>query len=239
MDFRAFIQRCTGPLTPAELFQNLETYLSSLQFEFFSYHITASHLKRLNLEAGFISNTFPQDWVAHYTAKGYYDFDPIILTASVHEEPFHWFDVGQLVDLTPAQKDYLKDLAAWGFKDGVAIPIFSAKGTTAYFGAGSKTRELALDPVDLTQIQYACNFAHKRYLDLNGAFDGDIPDLTKREAEVLTWIAKGKSTGVIAEILGVTEHTVDTLTRRVYKKLGVNDRVSAVLKAVGAGLIVL
>lgn len=239
MQFREFIAKSSGLLTSDQLFANLIDYLRTLDFEFFSYHITAAHLRRLNLEAGFIANNFPQDWVAHYTAKGYYAYDPIILTAFQHEEPFHWFEVGKIADLTLQQNEYLKDLAAWGFKDGVAVPIFGAKGTTAYFGAGSKTRELALDPVDLTQIQYACNFTHKRYLELHGAFEGEIPDLTKREAEVLTWIAKGKSTGVIAEILGITEHTVDTLTRRIYQKLGVNDRVSAVLKGVGAGLIAL
>jgi DNA-binding CsgD family transcriptional regulator len=239
MQFKAFIAKSTGLVTVAQLFENLNAYLRSLSFEFFSYHITAAHLKKLNLEAGFIFNNFPQDWVAHYRAKGYYAYDPIILTASVHEDPFHWFEVGKIADLSQDQNAYLKDLAAWGFKDGVAVPIFSSKGTTAYFGAGSKSRELALDPVDLTQIQYACNFTHKRYLDLHGAFDGVIPELTKRETEVLAWIAKGKSTGVIAEILGVTDHTVDTLTRRIYQKLGVNDRVSAVLKGVGAGLIAL
>jgi DNA-binding CsgD family transcriptional regulator len=237
MPFREFLAKSSGLLTADQLFANLNTYLSSLSFEFFSYHITAAHLRKLNLEAGFITNNFPQDWVSHYTAKGYYAYDPIILTASQREDPFHWFEVGKIADLTPEQNDYLKDLAAWGFRDGVAIPIFSAKGSTAYFGAGSKTRALALDPVDLTQIQFACNFAHKRYLDLHGAFEAEVPELTKREIEVLNWMAKGKSTGVIAEILGVTEHTVDTLTRRIYKKLAVNDRVSAVLKAVGVGLI--
>ena len=237
MHFRDFIATSSGLITADRLFANLDLYLKSLSFEFFSYHITAARLKRLNLEAGFITNNFPQDWVAHYIAKGYFAYDPIIQTAAIREEPFHWFQVGEIAGLAPRQKDYLKDLAAWGFKDGVAIPIFGAKGTTAYFGAGSRSRELPLDPLDLTQIQFACNFAHKRYLELNGAFDGDVPDLTKREAEVLSWIAQGKSASVIADILGVTNHTVDSLTRRIYQKLGVNDRISAVLKAVGAGLI--
>jgi LuxR family transcriptional regulator, quorum-sensing system regulator CciR len=237
MAFKAFISNSSGLITAEALFANLNDYLRSLSFEFFSYHITAAQLKRLNLEAGFITNNFPPDWVAHYIAKGYYAYDPIIQAASRHEEPFHWFEVGKIATLTPDQSAYLKDLAAWGFKDGVAVPIFSAKGTTAYFGAGSKSRELPLDPVDLTQIQFACHFTHKRYLELYGAVDGEVPDLSKREIEVLGWIAKGKSTGVIAEILGVTDHTVDTLTRRIYQKLGVNDRISAVLKAVGSGLI--
>lgn len=237
MEFKSFIAKCSVPISTDALFANLHDYLAALSFEFFSYHITASHLKRLNLEAGFIWNNFPQDWVEHYVACGYYEYDPIITTAATHEDPFHWFEVGKITPLTEKQEAYVKDLAAWGFKDGLAIPIFSARGTTAYFGAGSKSRTFELDPVDLNQIQYACNFTHKRYLDLHGAIDIEVPELTKRELEVLTWIAKGKSISVIGDILGVSEHTVDTLTRRTYQKLGVNDRVSAVLKAVGAGIV--
>lgn len=237
MSLNAFIASATGHVSADVLFTSLHAYLSQRGFAFFSYHITAAHLKRLNLEEGFIFNNFPEDWVAHYTARGYYAYDPIILTAGTHASPFHWFAVGEITRLTPEQKAYLEDLRSWGFRDGIAIPIFGAKGTTAYFGAGSKTRDFELDAVDLNQIQLACHFAHKRYLELYGIADAEIPDLSPREVEVLTWIAKGKSAAVIAEILGVTDHTIDTLTRRIYQKLDVNERISAVLKALGAGLI--
>lgn len=237
MSLQAFIVSATGQVNAATLFQNLHEYLSGQGFAFFSYHITAAHLKRLNMEEGFIYNNFPPDWVAHYTARGYYAYDPIIRTVGQHPSPFHWFEVGTITALTGEQKAYLEDLRGWGFRDGIAIPIFGAKGTTAYFGAGSKTRDFELDAVDLNQIQMACTFTHKRYLELYGVADAEIPDLTPREAEVLTWIAKGKSTAAIAGILSVSEHTVDTLTRRIYQKLEVNDRISAVLKALGAGLI--
>ena len=61
--------------------------------------------------------------------------------------------------------------------------------------------------------------------------------LTPREAEVLTWIARGKSNSVIADILGVSPHTVDTLVRRIYGKLEVADRTTAAIHGIGAGLI--
>ena len=52
-------------------------------------------------------------------------------------------------------------------------------------------------------------------------------------------MARGKSNGVIAEILGISDHTVDTLVRRVFAKLGVGDRISAAIKGIGAGLVTL
>lgn len=62
-------------------------------------------------------------------------------------------------------------------------------------------------------------------------------DLSKRENEVLTWIARGKSSIDIASILGITVSSVDTYTRRIFAKMGVNDRVSAAVSGVVEGLI--
>ena len=62
-------------------------------------------------------------------------------------------------------------------------------------------------------------------------------DLSKRENEVLTWIARGKSSSDIAAILGISISSVDTYTRRIFENMGVNDRVSAAVSGVVEGLI--
>ena len=51
--------------------------------------------------------------------------------------------------------------------------------------------------------------------------------LTKREAEVLTWVAHGKSNAEIATILEVRTKTVDKHLERIYPKLGVENRTAA------------
>jgi LuxR family transcriptional regulator/LuxR family quorum-sensing system transcriptional regulator CciR len=78
-----------------------------------------------------------------------------------------------------------------------------------------------------------------RFLQLHGAVEVPPANLTRRELDVLGWVVRGKSNSVIAELLGISEHTVDTLMRRVYRKLGVGDRTSAALRAVGSGLVFL
>jgi len=56
--------------------------------------------------------------------------------------------------------------------------------------------------------------------------------LTAREAEVLVWIARGKSNRNISEILGISSRTVDKHLEQIYAKLGVENRVLAAALAV-------
>lgn len=55
--------------------------------------------------------------------------------------------------------------------------------------------------------------------------------LTVREAEVLAWIAKGKSNRDIGEILGLSSRTVNKHLEQIYVKLGVENRASAAVRA--------
>jgi DNA-binding NarL/FixJ family response regulator len=51
--------------------------------------------------------------------------------------------------------------------------------------------------------------------------------LTRREAEVLLWLCRGKSNRDIGEILGLSPRTVNKHLEQVYTKLGVENRASA------------
>ncbi|MUG93637.1 hypothetical protein F7734_14905 [Scytonema sp. UIC 10036] len=53
--------------------------------------------------------------------------------------------------------------------------------------------------------------------------------LTKREAEVLFWIAKDKSNAGIAKVLGCSEGTIRKHLKPLYEKLGVQTRTGAVM----------
>lgn len=55
--------------------------------------------------------------------------------------------------------------------------------------------------------------------------------LTRRECEVLTWVAEGKTNGDIAAILGCAEKTVEKHLEHVYRKLDVPNRAAAVAAA--------
>jgi DNA-binding NarL/FixJ family response regulator len=75
-----------------------------------------------------------------------------------------------------------------------------------------------------------------RTIDL-GDWPGAHLGLTRREAELLALLGQGISPRAAAETMGLSNETVRTHTRNLYRKLGVGDRASAVAIAWREGLV--
>ncbi len=70
----------------------------------------------------------------------------------------------------------------------------------------------------------------------NQSLGGKEP-LSERELEVLKGIVEGLKDRDIADALHISEHTVRSHVKSVYRKLGVSSRSQAVARAVRAGII--
>ena len=64
-----------------------------------------------------------------------------------------------------------------------------------------------------------------------------LVQLNDREVEALTWVARGKTSAEIAQILGLTKRTVDFHIDNARTKLGAATRTQAVIKAATGRLI--
>ena len=75
-----------------------------------------------------------------------------------------------------------------------------------------------------TKPEFRPNFSSAKLLET-------ALDLTPRVAEVLLWLAQGKTNGEIAVILGNSEATVKKHVLEIFVKLGVETRTAASLRA--------
>jgi DNA-binding CsgD family transcriptional regulator len=63
---------------------------------------------------------------------------------------------------------------------------------------------------------------------------GEDHGLSKREAEIMNWINRGKTNAEIGSILGISTFTVKNHMQRIFKKLEVYNRIQAVSKSTRA-----
>lgn len=145
---------------------------------------------------------------------------------------------GELLWATPQVTQYLERLSPGGRPP---LQISSAL-----------TQWLKHNPAEGSQLQFGIGDATLKWVLVGAASDNeyllrlvnddqaDECDLlkqrfavTKREAEVLLWVAKGKTNREIAQILELSPRTVNKHLEQLFKKIGVENRTTAATLAVG------
>lgn len=154
---------------------------------------------------------------------------------SVH--PVYLDEIERRTDLSPRERAHFAAYRAAGVKNGLAFSVYGPHARNGLFAIELSPQERRLPPDRLSALRWGGQAMHLRYCELLLATLGDLPNLSDREAEILAWVARGKSNASIGEILGISAHTVDAHLRRIYLKLGVVDRLSAALRGLGFGLI--
>jgi DNA-binding NarL/FixJ family response regulator len=79
--------------------------------------------------------------------------------------------------------------------------------------------------------------ARQRTVQLPDGLRVSAPTLTERELQVLRGMSQGKSNGSIGKELYLSEDTIKTHARRLFRKMGVNDRAQAVALGFRWGLV--
>lgn len=142
-----------------------------------------------------------------------------------------------------------------GFDHAVAMPLYVDRTSLVSFVLNRSRRDFSVrdkDVLDLIRGPVANLFRYAAAADrVRLAPDCLMPDclmpdglaphgmlpastmLSPREAEVLHWVAAGKSNAEVAEILAISRRTVDKHLERIYIKLGVENRTAAAMRAAG------
>ncbi|MGH3585867.1 MAG: response regulator transcription factor [Pseudonocardia sp.] len=131
----------------------------------------------------------------------------------------------------------------WGAASQLALPVHAGPRSNRTFVMG-RAEPFTPDEVDLAEcLQRLLRGLDRQITHFGSRVNGAARDvatslhLTPREHAVLSQLADGLTAAAIGRRLLITERTVHKHLQRVYAKLGVCDRLGAVLRAQRLGLL--
>jgi LuxR family transcriptional regulator/LuxR family quorum-sensing system transcriptional regulator CciR len=235
--FGRFAEQIHGVAHVRQLKSVLIEFFSSCGVKMMSYHhLPPPGAADFTPHVTVAAEGFPPEWVRRYERE-LIGSDPITRKALTSLEVFRWSDAMHFADLSDAERYFLTQLEGARLGDGLAVPVFGPYGRSGYVGLGFGANGTHSDPVVVAIFQAACQLGHHSYCRILFAKRDEHLSLSPREAEILLWVARGKSNAVIAEILSISAFTVNTHLRRTFAKLAVNDRVTAALRGAAMGLV--
>ena len=202
-----------------------------------SYHVTPPFYSQVSKRTSVYHFGYPQEIVATYLNPEILESDPI---------PDHVMAVGHVMTwqqsvadqkLTERHRAYVRKATDMGFIDGVAVPLFGPNSRNSYFSMNFDRPMAADDEEIVAPLVAIAQSCHRRICAIINQSGEDEPPLSERESQVLYWISRGKSNSDMAIILDISQATVDSYIRRLFKKLQVNDRISAVIVGLSNSLI--
>jgi DNA-binding CsgD family transcriptional regulator len=201
-----------------------------------SYALTRFFARDRRADAAVISGAFDQTWSQRYLARRYVSSSSIAREMLLTSRAYSWDEVMQRRQVDPAQLRIRNEAAECGLRTGLFTPVGWHDGSyTAVVLAGADC-DLG-DGLVRTSAEILSAYYGSELRRLISPAAGAGIELSPRQRECLAWVRQGKSTGMIAEILGLSADTVEEHVAAACAKLGVRTRLQAAVEACMLGLI--
>lgn len=185
---------------------------------------------------GFVN--YPQPWKELYAREGLAELDPTLMSAARSIAPVDWKRLPRNADFDKV----FRIAHDFGISEnGLTVPV---RGPFGDIGMLSVTRnckpaewaKITRNIVsDLQSVAVHLHDTVMRSDEMSRILRQ--PTLSKREREVLQWIAAGKTYMDVGEILSISDRTVEVHLRSAREKLRSLTTTQAVARAVSYGLI--
>ncbi len=240
MNIQTFVKRARTCRTPQELFGLLTEVGSSTGLHLVAYIALKDHDRygQPVYPPPLIMTNFPPVWVSSYFARRYQTIDPILIHSMDMAVPYLWRWLPRVKDLSREQLDILDETEKAGIHHGMTIPLNGPRETAALVSFAGTSAAATPEP-HMGRLGLFAAIFHITFVEMVGAARQKmtVQPLTAREQDCLRWIARGKTSYEISIILGISEHTVRSYTKNIFRKLNMNNRTMAVARAMQLGLI--
>jgi DNA-binding CsgD family transcriptional regulator len=233
-DLTEFTDACARTETLKDLHRVIDAAIRQFGFQWFAL-IHNVDLQRGTDGALFLT-TYPANWLEEVLEERHYLEDPIHAACARTPSGLAWDRVGDIIDLTPRQRDILARARDHDLASGYSMPIRTPGEAEAIFTA-ARASNAALEPADILLVRLLGSVAFDRARELID--DGNRPlacvALSPRQIECLALVAQGKSDWEIGQILGLSRDTVHEYVEAARRRYGVRRRTQLVLRAVRDG----
>ena len=224
-----FVQDIERLSTTGEIMDAMGALLKKHGFEYHCVSFLATATE--TLDDVLLSNRLPEEWLKLYIEREYVHDDPAFRYAKTVVRPFRWFKESPYdAELEPRAAEVVQRARDFGILDGFLIPVASTAGRMGQIWFGGRT--LDLPERQLPALHLMAIYSFDRILKLHGSPARHQAKLTPREREILTWVAHGKSTWEIGEVLHISSRTVKEHIKNLCRKLHAVTRTQAVMIAV-------
>lgn len=174
-------------------------------------------------------NGWPVEWYRHYMAEKHYRHDPCAALCRTAMGPFVWSDLRRRLTDHHARR-VMDEAEEFGLRDGICVPIEVPFGEPAAVTIAG--RQIDLAPEARCSLHALARHAYSAALRLAGGMHKTSrPRLSRREREILQWVAGGKTAWEASRILGISEATVNTHLRNIRQKLDAANIAHAIVQA--------
>lgn len=222
--------------TVASTITALQAELVDLGISAGAYHMTPPFHSQVSKKTVFAHFGMSASAIQKYLDPAVFEIDPVpdyVMTAG---RTMSLSRIISTIKVPPIIYEFVEIAASFGFVDGICMPLFGPNSRNSYAFLLLKDNN-KLNDINFVKLIFERHESyHTKICILIVRDQQKNIKLSEREREVILWIARGKSNQDIATILDISSGTVDTYIRRLYSKLGVNDRVSAVIESIGRGL---
>lgn len=182
-------------------------------------------------------HSYPDKWVDHYFDEKYYEIDPVLEIGRKANLPFTW---GQSNKYRKSQQKFMSEAACFGIRHGLTVPSRTTGFKIAFITHASSEGEKEFSSTikyHQSKLHVASAHFDAKFIELQNVHPDNVSSLTPRELECLKWAVYGKTNPETAEILHISEKTVEAHFTNIFKKLSVFSRTQAVVKGLTLGLV--
>ena len=228
------IERCK---TTQDLQEAIEAVCDIYEISHATYHATS--VNNLTDHGDYGLTTYNKLWVRRYLDKKYALIDPVVLASFKGFIPIDWCALnfsGRLCE------EFLLEAKEFNITPyGMTFPIRGMSGEHALFSINADSNpdrwHLFLQE-NRADFMLLAHYFHQRVREIEiGDSKSCFQQLSRREKDVIYWLARGKTFEDVADILFITKRTVRAHSESIRHKLGAVNTAHAVAKAISYGVV--